>query len=159
MELGDVSEAEEMATVVLDRADVLGAAACEAHEVLGRVAREHDYLAAAEHFRAGVSAANESGLSLWRARSLLELGLCEATMYARPDIFDEASRSARQIGAAALSAMCDYNLANLLGLSMRPSESLAVAPTAASRPLGASTARCSRPSTGSCAVRRARNWV
>lgn len=112
IELGDVERAGELATQALARVED-GAVRCEALEVLGRVARETDYLRAAEHFRAGVEAATAAGLGLWRARALLELGLCEATVFARADVFEEAQRRAVECGALSLAAMVGYNLANL----------------------------------------------
>ncbi|MDW3214962.1 MAG: AAA family ATPase [Ilumatobacteraceae bacterium] len=127
IELGDVDRAAKLATRMLERGGAAPAARCEAHEVLGRVARERSYADAADEFRSAVAAATEAGLGLWRARALLELGLCDATMYGSPDTFEEASRSARRIGAVGLSAMCDYNLANLLGLTVRPHDALSVA--------------------------------
>jgi DNA-binding CsgD family transcriptional regulator/tetratricopeptide (TPR) repeat protein len=125
IELGDVDHARELAERALRRKATGGVPECEAHEVLGRVAREANYVRAADHFRAGVEAAVASGLQLWRARSLLELGLCEATVYGRSAIFEAASRSARRCGALALSAMCDYNLANLYGIHLRGPDALA----------------------------------
>ena len=127
IELGDVDRAAQLATKMLERGGASPAARCEAHEVLGRVARERSYADAADEFRSAVAAATEAGLGLWRARALLELGLCDATMYGSPDTFEEASRSARRIGAVGLSAMCDYNLANLLGITVRPHDALPVA--------------------------------
>lgn len=127
IELGDVDRAAQLATRTFERAGASAASRCEAHEVLGRVAREHSYADAAVEFRAAVAAATEAGLGLWRARALLELGLCDATMYGSPDTFEEASRSARRIGAVGLSAMCDYNLANLYGITIRPHDALTVA--------------------------------
>ena len=127
IELGDVGRASELATGVLDPPTPEAVAVCEAHEVLGRVARETSYSAAADHFRSGVEAATSAGLGHWRARSLLELGLCDATLFGLPAVFEQASEGARAAGAMALSAMCDYNLANLRGLRFEPDRALAAA--------------------------------
>ena len=127
IEHGDIDRAHELATRALARDDLPATGRCEAHEVLGRVARETDYHAAAEHFRAGVEVATEAGLDLWRTRSLLELGMSEATSYGRGELFAEASHSARRSGALALSALCDYNLANLHGMRFEPAPSIEAA--------------------------------
>lgn len=124
MEQGDVGRAEALARPLLEDTAASAAARCEAHEVLGRVVREVSYAASAAHFRAAADIAGDDGLELWRARALLELGLCDATLHGRPDSLAEASARARRAGALGLSVMCDYNLANLYGIHVRPAEAL-----------------------------------
>ncbi|HWH35350.1 MAG TPA: AAA family ATPase [Acidimicrobiales bacterium] len=124
MELGEVERAAALARPVLDEPSAGAVARCEAREVLGRVARERSYAESAEHFRAAIDIAGEAGLELWRARSLFELGLCDATLHGRSDTLAEASLRARRLGGLGLSVMCDYNLANLYGIQVRPAEAL-----------------------------------
>lgn len=113
IEIGDIETARVYATLAVEHGGDTPAR-CEAHEVLGRIERETSYAAAAVHFRAAIDTAERAGLPLWRARALLELGLGEATMFGRADVFEAASEAAIESGAISLAAMADYNLSNLL---------------------------------------------
>ena len=73
---GLLSEAEELAQAALAVAENAGLpeVACEALEVIGRVARQHDLSAAEQAFERAVAVATVHGLQLWRLRALHELG-------------------------------------------------------------------------------------
>ena len=115
IELGDDEWAARLADETLASPAASPVSRCEAHEVLGRLARRNSYTDAAVHFRRGVDVASEHGLGLWRGRALLELGLSEATLHGRPDAFEQALETATEQGAMSLAAMTGYNLSNLTG--------------------------------------------
>lgn len=89
------------------------AAACEAHEVLGRLARPRDVWAAEEHFEAARRTAETHGLRLWRARALHELGTIDLfTTLSRGRLL-AAREAAVEAGAVRMIAMVDLHLATV----------------------------------------------
>lgn len=115
IEIGDVDRARALAVQALGstRIDGSPSAQCEALEVMGRVARLESYEAAAAMFSNAVHVAERNDLRLWRARALLELGLCEATQFKDGTTFELARTAAVEAGAVGLSAKVDYMLAQL----------------------------------------------
>jgi DNA-binding CsgD family transcriptional regulator/tetratricopeptide (TPR) repeat protein len=126
LELGDLDRAREQAGRALDL-EPAGAAACQALEVLGRIARGQDLAAAQGWFRRCVVVAEASGLALWRARALHE----DATIAQLRSLDVEPLRRARQAavdaGAPGLMSTVDFHLAAVLGVRFEGAESLDVA--------------------------------
>ncbi|MDQ3978395.1 MAG: helix-turn-helix transcriptional regulator, partial [Actinomycetota bacterium] len=110
---GRTEEAAALASSALERARhaTAPAAACEALEVLGRIARSTD-LAEAEHlFLDALAIASEHDLALWRARALHELGTIDLYTGRRSERFQAAREAAVEAGAVATIALCDLHLA------------------------------------------------
>lgn len=115
IECGETERAAPLAHAALHEARVQGvpAAECEALEVLGRIEREADYESALPLFTEAVRVAERHGLQLWRARALLEVGLCEATLWSLPRGFLAARTAASEAGALSLLAMVEMMLSTL----------------------------------------------
>jgi len=86
------------------------AAACEALEVLGRVARSTDLPAAERYFLDALAIASQHDLALWRARALHELGTIDLYRGTYSDRFEAAREAAVEAGAPAAIALCDLHL-------------------------------------------------
>ena len=73
---GQLAEADELARAALRAAEDDGRpeVACEALEVIGRVARQRDLEAAERAFARAAAVASANGLQLWHLRALHELG-------------------------------------------------------------------------------------
>src|SRR5262249_12899855 len=67
LNLGRFTDAERLSRDVLAAADVPAPQACEAAEVLGRLARRRDLDEAETWFSRAVAVAELNGLALWRA--------------------------------------------------------------------------------------------
>lgn len=87
--------------------------ACEALEVLGRVARQGDVAEAESYFERARAVAERPGLSLWRARALHELGTIDLYTTLRTDRLQLAREAAVQAGAVATVALVDLHLATI----------------------------------------------
>ncbi len=118
LEQGRAAEADALARTALDRAAGLDAPAvvCEAHEVLGRLARSVDLDEAERRFRLAVAAATGRGLALWRARALHELATIAQLRRCEVDALEEAHEAALAAGAVGLAARVEFHLAALHGI-------------------------------------------
>jgi DNA-binding CsgD family transcriptional regulator len=105
--------------------------ACEALEVIGRCARTHD-LAAAEHaFQQAHDIATRNGLSVWRVRALHELGTVDLLRDGTIDRLQEARTLAESMGALAIAAVLDVQIAAGLCSGDAPESGLPMARQAA----------------------------
>jgi DNA-binding NarL/FixJ family response regulator len=101
------------------------AAACEALEVLGRLARGADDLAgAARLFDRAQLVAERHGLRLWRARALHEVATADFLATLRLDGLDTARTAALEAAAAGLVAAIDLHLSAIHGVRFEPDEAL-----------------------------------
>lgn len=104
-------EAARLASAVLeaagrrDRPEL----ACEAYELLGRVARCTDLAEAERLFGLGLDVAERHRLPVWRARALHELGTIDIFADLRLDRCEQAAAEAYRIGAVALATTADYH--------------------------------------------------
>lgn len=85
--------------------------ACDALEILGRTARQHDLDAAETFFSRALSTAETSGLELWRTRALHELGTIDMLRGRTVAKLEEARRLAVTQGALATAAVIDVQIA------------------------------------------------
>jgi DNA-binding CsgD family transcriptional regulator/tetratricopeptide (TPR) repeat protein len=140
---GRLSEADRLAAAALAAAERAGspADACEALEVTGRVARQRDLQAAEAAFARGLAMATAHGLELWRLRALHELGTVEQLRTESVERLRQARELAVEVGALALVATLDLQIAAGLIKQFRPDEGLAAAraSTEASRRLHLAT--------------------
>ncbi len=123
LERGRFDEAGVIARRVLDGTPA-PAAACEALEVLGRLARRHDLAAAEATFTRAVALAEAEGLLLWRARALHELAtIAQLREFAVAPLYvaREASVAA---GAPGLVIAVDFHLSAVHGVRFEPGEAL-----------------------------------
>ena len=101
-------------------------AACEALEVLGRLARAADDLAgAASLFDRAELVAERHGLRLWRARALHEVATADFLSTLRLDGLHTARVAALEAAAAGLVAGIDLHLSAIHGVRFEPDEALA----------------------------------
>ena len=84
---------------------------CEALEVIGRATRVHDTQAAEAAFEEALRVATDAGLALWRVRALQELGTIDLFESLALERLTEARRAAIEVGALALAAVIDLQLA------------------------------------------------
>ncbi len=84
---------------------------CEALEVIGRAQRVHDTQAAEAAFGEAHRVATDAGLALWRVRALQELGTIDLFESLATERLTEARRAAGEVGALALAAVVDLQLA------------------------------------------------
>ena len=84
---------------------------CEALEVIGRAQRVHDTQAAEAAFEEAHRVATDAGLALWRVRALQELGTIDLFESLATERLTEARRAADEVGALALAAVVDLQLA------------------------------------------------
>ena len=126
---GLLREAEELAQAALAVAENGGLpeVACEALEVIGRVARQHDLSAAEQAFERAVAVATAHGLQLWRLRALHELGTIDQLRTESVDRLQQARELAVAQGALALTATLDLQIAAGLNKQFRSGEALEAA--------------------------------
>jgi DNA-binding CsgD family transcriptional regulator len=126
---GLLSEADELARAALGEADSGGLpeVACEALEVIGRVARQRDLDAAEQAFGRAVSVATAHGLQLWRLRGLHELGTIDQLRTESVDRLQQARELAVAQGALALTATLDLQIAAGLNKQFRADQALEAA--------------------------------
>ena len=126
---GQLAEADELARAALraaeedDRPEV----ACEALEVIGRVARQRDLEEAERAFARAAAVASANGLQLWHLRALHELGTIDQLRTESVDRLLEARELAVAQGALALTATLDLQIAAGLNKQFRADEALAAA--------------------------------
>jgi DNA-binding CsgD family transcriptional regulator len=126
---GELDHAGRLATTALATAERTGlhAVACEALEVVGRVARQRDLTAAETAFTRELDMADVHGLELWRMRALHELGTIDQLRTESVDRLSLARQLAVDVGALALVATLDLQIAAGLIKQFRPDEGLAAA--------------------------------
>ena len=134
---GRLEEAERLARAALHAAEgrpggqgAQGAqpeVACEALEVIGRVARQRDLEAAERAFARAADLAGAHGLPLWRLRALHELGTIDQLRTESVDRLEQARELAVAQGALALTATLDLQIAAGLNKQFRADEALAAA--------------------------------
>jgi len=126
---GRLREADRLAATALAVAEREGlpAVACEALEVAGRVARQSDLDAADAAFTRELAVAEAHGLGLWRMRALHELGTVDQLRTESVDRLLQARELAVEVGARALVATLDLQVAAGLTKQFRPEEALAAA--------------------------------
>jgi DNA-binding CsgD family transcriptional regulator len=126
---GRLAEADELARAALRAAEEDGRpeVACEALEVIGRVARQRDLEEAERAFARGAAVASANGLQLWHLRALHELGTIDQLRTESVDRLLEARELAVAQGALALTATLDLQIAAGLNKQFRADEALAAA--------------------------------
>ena len=126
---GDLEEAALLATAALRAAESssLPEVACEALEVIGRVARQRDLDTAEQAFTRAAAVASAHGLQLWRLRALHELGTIDQLRTESVERLEQARELAVAQGALALTATLDLQIAAGLNKQFRPAEALAAA--------------------------------
>ena len=126
---GRLRRADRLAAAALAVAERAGlpAVACEALEVAGRVARQHDLAVAEATFARGLAVATAHGLELWRLRALHELGTVDQLRTESVDRLRQARELAVEVGALALVATLDLQIAAGLIKQFRADEGLAAA--------------------------------
>jgi DNA-binding CsgD family transcriptional regulator len=126
---GRLSEAGRLATAALMAAERDGqpAVACEALEVAGRLARQRDLQAAEAAFTRELAVATAHGLGLWRLRALHELGTIDQLRTESVDRLRQARELAIEVGALALVATLDLQIAAGLVKQFRSEDGLAAA--------------------------------
>ena len=112
---GRSDEAVRLAGSALSAAETAGVpqVACEALEVLGRVARLRAVVQAESYFERARAVAERHGLSLWRARALHELGTIDLYTTLSTDRLELARAAAVEAGAVATVALVDLHLASV----------------------------------------------
>jgi DNA-binding CsgD family transcriptional regulator/tetratricopeptide (TPR) repeat protein len=130
---GRLDRSDRLAAVALETAELAGlpAVACEALEVAGRVARQRDLHAAEAAFIRELAIADAHGLELWRLRALHELGTVDQLRTESVERLSQARELALGIGALALVATLDLQIAAGLIKQFRPDEGLAAAEASA----------------------------
>jgi DNA-binding CsgD family transcriptional regulator len=101
--------------------------ACEALEVIGRVARQSDLDEAERAFARAAAVASAHGLRLWQLRALHELGTIDQLRTESVDRLQQARELAVAQGALALTATLDLQIAAGLNKQFRADEALAAA--------------------------------
>ena len=131
---GRLEEADRLARAALRAAEgshedhrVQPDVACEALEVIGRVARQRDLEAAERAFARAADLASAYGLRLWRLRALHELGTIDQLRTESVDRLEQARELAVAQGALALTATLDLQIAAGLNKQFRADEALAAA--------------------------------
>ena len=126
---GDLGRADELARAALAAAERRGLpeVACEALEVIGRVARQQDLDAAERAFAQAEVVARAHGLRLWELRALHELGTIDQLRTESVDRLEQARELALAQGALALTATLDLQIAAGLNKQFRADEALAAA--------------------------------
>ena len=108
---GRTDEAESLARSALVLATAAdAAAACEAMEVLGRLARASDVDEGERLFAEALGVAERHGLDLWRARALHELGTIDLYGGRGTARMEAARAAAVAAGAVSTIALCDLHL-------------------------------------------------
>ena len=130
---GRLEEADRLARAALRAAEggdghaIQPEVACEALEVIGRVARQRDLEAAERAFARAADLAAAHGLQLWRLRALHELGTIDQLRTESVDRLEQARQLAVAQGALALTATLDLQIAAGLNKQFRAAEALAAA--------------------------------
>ena len=130
---GRLEEADLLARAALRAAESAGdgeglpEVACEALEVIGRVARQRDLEAAERAFARAADLAGAHGLQLWRLRALHELGTIDQLRTESVDRLQQARELAVAQGALALTATLDLQIAAGLNKQFRAGEALQAA--------------------------------
>ena len=131
---GRLEEADRLARAALQAAESGGPGqrvqpevACEALEVIGRVARQRDLEAAERAFARAADTAAAHGLQLWRLRALHELGTIDQLRTESVDRLEQARELAVAQGALALTATLDLQIAAGLNKQFRADEAMAAA--------------------------------
>ncbi len=126
---GRLAEADRLARAALRAAEDGGLpeVACEALEVVGRVARQRDLEAAERAFARAADLAAAHGLQLWRLRALHELGTIDQLRTESVDRLEQARELAVAQGALALTATLDLQIAAGLNKQFRAGEALRAA--------------------------------
>ena len=126
---GRLAEADRLARAALRAAEDGGLpeVACEALEVIGRVARQRDLEAAERAFARAADLAAAHGLQLWRLRALHELGTIDQLRTESVDRLEQARELAVAQGALALTATLDLQIAAGLNKQFRAGEALRAA--------------------------------
>ena len=127
---GRLEEADQLARAALRAAEsgaVQPEVACEALEVIGRVARQRDLETAERAFARAADLAAAYGLQLWRLRALHELGTIDQLRTESVDRLEQARELAVAQGALALTATLDLQIAAGLNKQFRADEALAAA--------------------------------
>jgi len=126
---GLLADADKLARSALVAAEDSGLpeVACEALEVIGRVARQRDLDAAEPAFAQASAVATAHGLRLWKARALHELGTIDQLRTESVDRLEQARDLAMAQGALALTATLDLQIAAGLNKQFRADEALEAA--------------------------------
>ena len=126
---GYLEEADRLARAALRTAEnsSLPEVACEALEVIGRVARQRDLEAAERAFARAANLADAHGLQLWRLRALHELGTIDQLRTESVDRLEQARELAVAQGAFALTATLDLQISAGLNKQFRAEEALQAA--------------------------------
>ncbi|MCW2911064.1 MAG: transcriptional regulator, LuxR family [Actinomycetia bacterium] len=126
---GDLAGADKLASAALRAAESSGLpeVACEALEVIGRVARQRDLDAAEQAFARAAAVASAHGLRLWHLRALHELGTIDQLRTESVDRLQQARELAVAQGALALTATLDLQIAAGFNKQFRAGEALAAA--------------------------------
>jgi DNA-binding CsgD family transcriptional regulator len=127
--LGHLAEADQLASSALRAAESAGLpeVACEALEVIGRVARQRDLEEAERAFARAADLASAHGLQLWHLRALHELGTIDQLRTESVDRLQQARSLAVAQGALALTATLDLQIAAGLNKQFRADEALRAA--------------------------------
>ncbi len=123
LELGQFEEAGARARQVLDQA-AGGTAACQAMEVLGRLARRSDLDCAHGWFARAEAVAHADGLHLWRARALHELATISQLRSLDVAAHYRARQAAIDAGAPGLVSAIDFHIAALHGVRFEADQAL-----------------------------------
>lgn len=106
-----LQDAEALARTAVEQAHEEPEARCEALEMLGRLARHRDRIAAAEQeFLRVLEIAEDARLPLWRVRALHELGTLDLLTSADPSRLELARRSAIDLGSLWTAAVLDLQI-------------------------------------------------
>lgn len=126
---GDLDGAVQLASTALVGAEEHGLpeTACEALEVLGRVARQRDLAQAERAFEHELSTAEHHDLPLWRLRALHELGTIDQLRTESVERLAATRELAVGVGAHALLATVDLQIAAGLLKQFRTEEGLTAA--------------------------------
>src|ERR1700730_17158011 len=126
---GHLAEADELARAALRAAESSGPpeVACEALEVIGRVARQRDLEDAERAVARAADVAKAHGLRLWHLRALHELGTIDQLRTESVDRLQQARELAVAQGALALTATLDLQIAAGLNKQFRADEALQAA--------------------------------
>jgi DNA-binding CsgD family transcriptional regulator len=126
---GQLAEADELARAALRAAESSGPpeVACEALEVIGRVARQRDLEDAERAFARAADVAKAHGLRLWHLRALHELGTIDQLRTESVDRLLEARQLSVAQGALALTATLDLQIAAGLNKQFRADAALEAA--------------------------------
>jgi len=107
----DFAAARRLADAVLAREGTEPDLRCHALEIVGRSERLHDLPAARHAFEQALATAQQAALPFWRLRALHELGTIELFDHAGTVRLTQARRMADELGALAVAAVVDLQLA------------------------------------------------